>query len=240
MPGVVALLIVSYGYGVLFALALFFILISIIPVLPLRHEQTDFHFSWSEVKNITKRHKQFILSEILDNLGQDAQVIWTLFVFITGLTVLDIGVLGIITGLVGMAVTFVTGRLIDKWDKKKVMRLGAIVATIMWIISYIIAIYQPTPLMLYIVTALRGFAVGIFATSYGAIMFNRARSDDAQFLVLREVPTILGRVLLFVITLILISIGKFELSFTVVAILSLYFWFNNIDTLTEKTEASSN
>ena len=62
-------------------------------------------------------------------------------------------------------------------------------------------------------------------------MFNRARSLDAQFLVLREVPTIFGRVIVFVITLILLYINKFELAFLMVATISLYFWFNNLDVL---------
>src|SRR3989344_2792153 len=91
VPGIAALLIVAYGYNILFAIALAFILISIIPVLPLRHAQTDSQFNFSEIRSIIRKNKQFILPEILDNLGQDAQVLWTLFLFITSFTVLDIG-----------------------------------------------------------------------------------------------------------------------------------------------------
>ena len=176
------------------------------------------------------------MPEILDNLGQDAQVIWTLFLFITALTVLDIGTLGVLAGIVGMVVTHITGKLIDRWNKKSVVRFGAFATTIMWAASYVIAVSSPTPLMLYMVTVLRGFSLGIFASAYGAIMLNRARSADAQFLVLREVPTILGRVVLFIITLWLLSIDQFELAFLVVALLSMYFWFNNLDVLMKRSE----
>jgi hypothetical protein len=89
--------------------------------------------------------------------------------------------------------------------------------------------------MLYLVTALRGFALGIFASAYGAIMFNRARSSDAQFLVLREIPTIGGRVILFLFALYFISIDQVELTFLLVAALSTYFWFNNINKLTDRS-----
>lgn len=85
--------------------------------------------------------------------------------------------------------------------------------------------------MLYLITILRGLALGIFATSYGTIMLNRARTTDVQFLLLREIPTIFGRVLLFVATIALIAIGHIELTFLLVALLSLYFWFNNIEKL---------
>lgn len=236
VPGVAALLIISYGYNLLFAIALVFIVVSIIPVLPLRHEKASFKFNLSEIRSIIQRNKHFILPEILDNLGQDAQVIWTLFLIITSLTVLDIGALGVLAGLVGMTVTHVTGTLIDKWDKKAVVRFGAVATTIMWTLSYVVAMYSPTPVLLYIVTILRGFALGIFASAYGAIMLNRARSADAQFLVLREVPTILGRVVVFTITLFLLSINQFELAFLMVALISLYFWFNNLDNLIKQLE----
>lgn len=234
VPGVAALLIVLYGYPVLFVIALIFILISILPVLPLKKEKTDFKFDLLEMRTIVLANRKFILPEIFDNLGQDAQVIWTLFIFITALTVLDIGMLGIFAGIIGMVVTHFTGLLIDTWDKKAVVRVGAIATTVMWVVSYVVAVYAPTPLMLYAATVLRGFALGIFVTAYGAIMFNRARNADAQFLVLREIPTILGRVILFVLALVCIAVGQFELIFAIVALLSLYFWFNNLDVLIEK------
>jgi len=236
VPGIAALLIVAYGYNILFAIALAFILISIIPVLPLRHEKTDFQFNFSEIRSIIRKNKQFILPEILDNLGQDAQVLWTLFLFITSFTVLDIGLLGVLAGLVGMVVTHITGALIDKWNKKAIVRFGAIATTIMWTLSFLVAIYVPTPVLLYIVTVLRGFALGIFTSAYGAIMFNRARSNDAQFLVLREIPTIFGRVIVFTLTLVFLALNHFEPVFLMVAFLSIYFWFNNLDDLVRQPD----
>jgi MFS family permease len=141
--------------------------------------------------------------------------------------------LGVLSGLIGIVVTHFTGHLIDKWDKSRVIRFGAIFTTLTWLASYFIAVYYPTPFMLYLITALRGFAIGVFAMSYGAVMMNRARGLDAQFLVLREVPTILGRLTIFLLAILLISIDKFELIFLIVAILSTYFWFNNIKKLTK-------
>ncbi len=234
VPIIAAVLIVSYGYAFLFAIALMFILVSIISVLPLRSEKTDFQFKAQEIAKVVRVNRHFIIPEIIDNLGQDAQVIWILFIFITALSVVDIGILGVFVGIVGLAITHITGALIDTWDKKTVVRLGAAGTTVMWIASYLVAIWAPTPLLLYLVTVLRGFILGIFVAAYGAIMFNRARGADAQFLVLREVPTILGRIILFGTTLVLISIGQFELIFLVVAIISIYFWFNNLDSLTKQ------
>lgn len=236
IPGISALIIIHFGYDYLFYLAVFFIVLSIIPVLPLRHEKTDFHFKYEKIKHIVKGNKHFILPEILDNLSQDAGWMWTIYLFITTLTVLDIGLLGVLSGLVGMVVTHVTGSLIDKTDKKTVLRFGAVMTTILWIVSYFIVIYAPTPALLYIVTTLRGFVLGIFASAYGVIMFNRARSTDAQFIVLREIPTVFGRVIVFLMTLWFVSIGKFELTFLMVGLISLYFWFNNIDVLIKDDE----
>jgi MFS family permease len=234
VPGIAGFIIVAYGYNILFIIALVFLVLSIIPVLSLRHEKTDFKFSWSHIREVVRENKHFIVPEILDNLGQDAQVIWTLFLFITALSVFDIGILGVISSLVGIIVVHITGRLIDKSDKKKIVRFGAIATTITWLLSYLVSIYSPTPVLLYLVTTLRGFALGIFANAYGVIMFNRARKSDAQFIVLREIPTVFGRVIIFTITLVFVYIGRIELSFLMVAIISLYFWFNNLKVLTAK------
>ena len=237
VPGIAALLIVHYGYSILFIIAFIFILISILPVLPLKSETTNFQFSAPVVSRIIRANRKFILPEILDNLGQDAQVIWILFIFVTALTVLDIGMLGVLVGIIGMVITHITGALIDRWNIKAVMRFGAVGTTVMWIVSYLVAMYSPTPIMLYTATALRGLVLGIFVAAYSTVMFNRARGADAQFLVLREVPTILGRVVLFGITLALLSVGQFELIFLVVAFLSLYFWFNNFDSLVKLSKS---
>jgi len=234
IPGIAALLIVSYGYGVLFALAALFILLSLVPVLALHGESVSFEFSFPAIKKIVLDNKYFILPEILDNLGQDAQVIWSLFIFITGLSILDIGALGVLVGIVGMAVTHFTGQLIDRWNVRSLMRLGAVATTLLWFASYIVAIYSPTQFLLYLVTVLRGLALGVFASSYGTIMLNRARGADIQFLLLREIPTIFGRVFVFVATLGLIATGHAELTFLLVALLSVYFWFNNIEKLTSQ------
>lgn len=231
VPGIAALLIVLLGYPVLFSVAFGFIVISVFPVLSLRQEKTNFQFSWTAIKGIARRYKRFIIPEIFDNLGQDAQVIWSLFIFITALTILDIGALGVITGIVGMLVTYLTGISIDTRNKKAIMRFGAVATSVMWLASYAVATIAPAPAFLYTVTALRGFALGIFASAYGAVMLNRARSSDAQFLVLREIPTILGRVVVFLLAMFFVSIDRFELTFLVVAVLSFYFWFNDTDPL---------
>ncbi len=235
IPFIAALIIMNIGYPALFVIAFIFILISLIPVIALTSEKTNFNFNRISVMAIIKDNKHFILPEIFDNLGQDAGIIWSLFIFVTGLTILDLGLLGVISGVVGIVVTHFTGYLIDKWDKHKVIRFGAIFTTLSWLASYLIAIYYPTPSMLYLITALRGFAIGVFAMSYGAVMMNRARNHDSQFLVLREVPTILGRLIIFSLAILFIYIDKFELVFLLVALLSTYFWFNNIKRLTKST-----
>ena len=233
IPLASALIIVHYGYSVLFFVAFLFVLISLVPVIPMSQEKTHFEFSRKAMRDIALKNRNFILPEILDNLGQDAGVLWFLFIFVTGLTVLDLGILGVISSLAGIAITHLTGRFIDTRDKHKIIRFGAILTTLAWIASYMIAEYAPTPLLLYIVTTIRGFAIGIFSMSYGAVMFNRARrSHDAQFLVLREIPTILGRIIVFTLALILISLNNFELTFILVELLSAYFWFTNLKSLT--------
>ena len=234
VPGVAALTIVYAGYPVLFALAGVFIALSLVPVRTLASEATSFSFSLSAMRALIQKNKQFIVPEVIENLGQDAGVLWMLLIFITALTVLDIGALGVLVALAGMTITYVTGQLTDRWSTQSVMRIGAIATTLLWVVSYGIALYAPTPALLYAVTIIRGFALGVFVMAYQTVMFNRARSSDAQFLVLREVPTVAGRIILFLVALACIGSGHFELTFLFVALVSVYFWFVRTDRLMQQ------
>jgi hypothetical protein len=62
-------------------------------------------------------------------------------------------------------------------------------------------------------------------------MYNQARKDDAQFLVLREIPTVLGRLILFSIAILLHNHLPFI--FLSVGIIFIYFWFLDTKKLNE-------
>jgi hypothetical protein len=62
-------------------------------------------------------------------------------------------------------------------------------------------------------------------------MYNQARKDDAQFLVLREIPTVLGRLILFSIAILLYN--HLPLIFLSVGIIFIYFWFLDTRKLNE-------
>lgn len=232
IPAIAAFLIVSFGFNTLFIVALTCIICSIIPVLSMTEEKTYVNFSLGELSEIARKNKRFIIPEILDNVTGDAPVIWSLFIFITALTIIDLGILGVIAGLTGIVITYTTGKLIDNWSNKHIVRFGAGVTALTWFLSYIIAIYIPTPAFLYIITILRGFALGIFVSGYETLIINRIRGyKDAHMIVLREIPTVIGRAILFVLTLILISIGKIGVIFLIASIAPLYFLFTNLDIL---------
>ena len=139
IPGIAAMLIVSYGYGLLYGLAAIFILLSLLPVLSLQQEAVSFQFNFSKIKEIILDNKHFVLPEIFDNLGQDAQVIWSLFIFITALSILDMGALGVLIGVISMMVTHLTGQLIDRWSVKSLMRVGAVATTLLWLCPYVVS-----------------------------------------------------------------------------------------------------
>lgn len=158
-PLISAFIIINFGYNLLFVLALMFVMFSILPILSFSNEKTAFHFKLSRIKEIVSKNKHFIIPEILDNLGQDAQVVWSLFLVITALSVLDIGVLGVVSSLIGIIITHITGKFIDQSDKKKIVRFGAVATTITWLLSYLIVIYSPTPLLLYVIMMVLGFSL---------------------------------------------------------------------------------
>lgn len=230
-PLISALVITGLGYDFLFVASLLLSALAIIPVLRFIAMKTDFSFTNESFIKIYQENKAFVVPEILDNLAEDAIPVLAIFLFMAGLTVLDIGYLGVITGIAGIIASQLFAHLSDRVNRKGMFRFAAWLLTVSWVAVFLVLAFVATPVWLYIVSTIAGFATGLFANSYGSYMFNRARKYDAQFLVLREIPTITGRAILFVLALTFIHFGVAEYIFLVVAATCLYFCFYRLENL---------
>jgi MFS family permease len=222
-PIIGALIIAYFNFQVLFVTALLFVLLASIPLLPLRSEKTNFIFTWDSVKDIWSKNKRFFLPEIIDNFMEDAGVVLTIFIYIKLLSITQIGIIGTLTSIVAIIFTLTIGKLTDKWNKYKLLRIGAMFVTFAWVSNFLIGQFMPSAWLFYIATIILALSLKVFLVPYQSILFNSARKDDAQFLVLREVPNILGRLIMY--TLAIFLYDELPILFLIVGILFVYFWF---------------
>lgn len=232
-PLIGAIITSYFGFNALFVIAMALVVLAVIPVLPLHSEKTHFEFSIKRIKEIFKENKDFFLPEVIDNLAEDAGVIWSIFIYLKLASLLQIGIVGTISAVTAILFTLTIGNLTDKWNKHFLIKIGATLITLMWVINFAIGQYVPNKWLFYIATIGMTLSLKTFSIPYGSLMFNRARKDDAQFIVLREVPTILGRLILFALTALLSE--SLPILFLLVGILFIYFVFLNTKKLESKT-----
>ena len=222
-PLVGALIAMHYGFNILFSLAMFLLFFTFLPILSLKSEKTNFVFSKEKFKEIWQKNKQYFVPEIIDNLAEDAMALWTIFIFLQLASTIEVGIIGTITSVASLFFTLTLGHLTDKWNKHKLIKIGAILVSVVWFINFTIGEFFPNQYLFYIATIFATLSLKIFLVPYSSLMYNQARKDDAQFLVLREIPTVLGRLILFFIAILLHN--YLPLIFLFVGIIFIYFWF---------------
>lgn len=222
-PLIGAAIAVYFGFPILFAFAVILLALAVVPVLGLQSIKTDFKFTWSHAREIYQKNKRFFIPEVIDNLAEDAGVIWSIFVFIKLVSIAQIGIIGTLTALATVFFTLTIGKLTDKWNKQKLIRIGAILVSLMWVLNFFVGEYIPNQWLFYIASIGMALSLKVFIVPYSSVLFNRARKDDAQFIVMREIPTILGRLILYGLAMILHD--QLPYVFLFVAIVFVYFWF---------------
>jgi MFS family permease len=230
-PIVAAFVILQYGFSALFAIAIGIFIFSTLPLLPLESEKTNFIFTWKRAREIYSENKKFFIPEVIDNLAEDAMVFWSILVFLSLSSVFHVGAIASTVAVTSIIFTILLGNLTDNWSKHKLITIGAISLTLAWILNFFIGTYTTVPWIFYVGTIFVSLAMKTFLIPYGSLLYNRARKDDAQFLVLREIPTILGRQILFVIALLFHN--NLPIVFLIVGLLFTYFIFSNTRKLSQ-------
>lgn len=224
-PIIGAFIALQFGFVWLFVFAMILLLFTFVPVLPLKSEKTNFIFSWQKVKEIYRNNKKFFIPEVIDNLAEDAMALWSIFIFLELASTLQVGIIGTITGVASLFFTLTIGKLTDHWDKHKLIRIGAVLVSLIWFMNFAIGEFFPSKWLFYIATIFATLSLKVFLVPYSSLMYNQARKDDAQFIVLREIPTVLGRLVLFSIAIIFHK--NLPILFLLIGLIFTYFWFLN-------------
>lgn len=222
-PIIGAFIAIHFGFLSLFGLAMFLLLFTFVPVLPLKSEKTNFIFSWQKTREVWKNNKQYFIPEIIDNITEDAMVVFSIFIYLELMSTLQVGIIGTITSSAALIFTFTLGKLTDNWDKYKLLKIGAVLVTLTWFVNFAVGEFNPSQWPFYIATVLAALALKVFLVPYSSLLYNQARKDDAQFIILREVPVVLGRIILYGSALMLYN--NLPILFMIVGILFSYFWF---------------
>jgi hypothetical protein len=222
-PLIAAFLIPVIGFWPFFAVAVFGMVLSYIPLTGINDKDIRVSLDLSKAWQRLKRQKLLFVFEGLDNIIEEAEWFWSIYVFLLIGSLSAPGIVGSLQKVGGVAFTLLVGKY-AKTHAKKMIPIAAIALMSL----YALRLFINTPASAYIVAAVASFVMTLFLVSYFSTIYKTIKGDEeVEFVILREIPTVLGRMVVF--GTIFLTLTNLRLFFIMPFIftgllLTLYFW----------------
>jgi len=213
------LIALFFGFKALFVIVIIIFIVSILPVISSKPIKSGFSFDLKQGKKLYKKYPKYFWAEVADNFGEEADgIIWPIFIFISLSSVLSVGAVGTIVGLGSFLFTMFMGQLADKYKKEKLIIIGAFAFFLVWLARYFFA----GAAFYYFITIIAGFAMMLFLIPFQAMVYSASKRNTVdEFIVFREIPIAVGRIIFFSLAIILVS--NLKLLFPIIGLAYLYF-----------------
>jgi len=220
-PFLGGVIVYFFGFKPLFAATFIISFCSMLPLLLSPSLKDNYHFRPKKGLAFFKKHPKLILSEIFDNIGGETDgIIWPIFVYFTVKNVVSIGALGTLVAIGSALFTLYIGKQVNKKNEKFFIRIAVPLLMVNWFVRYAFS----NEILIYISTLLSGVFTVLLILPYTHLTFNKAKQDiNEDFFIIKEIPTVIGRLLIFVLALLFID--NIQSLFPLVGLSYLYFLF---------------
>ncbi len=209
----------KFGYNYLFLLSGAVHLIAAIPLFYLKNWQSKIRFQPEIIWRLFKKHRKFFFATMNYYLVAEAEgVILPIFVYLTFKNIISVGTIGAMAGGGAVLFTLLIGNFSDKYNKKKLLKLGAALMIIIWVLRY----FAVDEKVYYLLSILAGFFMILMAIPINAINYSIAKGENVdEFVVTREIMINVGRIIIY--SLALVMSAKINYSFLAAAGALIYF-----------------
>lgn len=220
-PIISAIILVHFGFKNLFVISAVFYFISAIPLFYL----PEFHYkeklNLDTFRKLLKKYPNYFIAEIFVNLKEDAEgKIWPLFIYLSFRDFLSIGYVGTISVVGGILFTLLVGKYTDKVDKRKLISLGAIILSFVWLARF----FATSQVLVYVLTLAATFFEPLVLIPIRSIVYSTAKREGAPtFILFREFANAIGRIALYIFAFIFITSIKYLFVFLAVILFGLSF-----------------
>jgi len=220
-PFVGGLIAFYFGFPKLFIVALIILGFSVLPIITTKAVITKFSFKLSQGKKLFKKYPKYFVAEVIDNFCEEADgIIWPIFIFLTFASIISVGTIGTLVGLGAFLFTVLIGKASDKYKKEHLIKAGAISLALVWLFRFGVS----GEISYYLSTLIGGFVMMLFLIPFHSRIYSLAkRNTTDEFLVFREVPVAIGRIIF--LSLALLMVNNLAFLFPIVGIAYLYFLF---------------
>jgi hypothetical protein len=222
-PLIAAILIPHFGFLPVFILGILGMIAAYFPLARLSRTDLTISLTFSNVMKKLKENKVLFTFEWLENIIEESDWFWAIYVFILIGSLSVPGIVDSMEAIGGALFTLVIGKYANKHGKQLIpwAAFGLIVVNILRIITN-------SQISAYAVTIAASFALSVFVVCYFSTLFKTIKDkNEDEFIILREIPTVMGRMVAFAGILLFMNNLRFffvlPIFFTVV-LMFLYIW----------------
>jgi MFS family permease len=211
-----------FGFKALFIVAGIIYLISIVPFLFVGHIPIEVKINFSRIIDYAHRYKKYFVAEFFLGISSEVEAyILPIFLFLTFSNILSIGFLATFLGLGSAIFTLLVGKYSSRIEKKKFLRTGAVVMIVIWVGRY----FSIDQVLFYILSILAGVLNALISVPFNSIFYINAKNNHVEdFIIFREIPISLGRIMLYSIGLLFVSQIKISFLISVIPYVFLLFF----------------
>ncbi|MCF7907061.1 MFS transporter [Patescibacteria group bacterium] len=224
-PLLAGLLLTQGSFEILFILAIAILMISVVPLKKLSHQEIKFDFSYKQTfkELFRKKYQRLRTAYFADGAqGLVGIIIWPIFIY----QLLDGQYLavGAVTALVVIGTVIcqlMVGGYTDKVPKKKMMKLGSLIYATGWMAKMFVA----TALQIFVAGTFHSLGYIAFRTPFDAFSYEKFTDHGSyvdEYTVLREISSNFGRAAMGLVLLALVAIVGLKVAFPMAAVFSLF------------------
>ena len=222
-PLIGAVLVPFIGFWPVFIITVSGLIVSYFPLAKVNNRELIVSLNFSKAWKRISQNKSLFLFEFFDNVLEESNWFWGVYVFIIIGSLSTPGIVGSLTAIGGALFTFIIGKYAKRHDKKIIP-----LASILLLFVFALMVIVKGPLYAYFITVVLSFIFTLFIVSYFSAIYKTIKGEgEEEFIILREIPTVLGRLIVFATIYLTISHLQYffimPMIFTVVLLL-FYIW----------------
>lgn len=192
-----------FGFKVLFVVSGVTYLASVLPLLFVGKIKVEARINLPTIISYCRRYKKYFGAEVLLNaIGEIEGWLLPIFIYLTFKNIMSIGIVSAFAGLGAVLFTLLVGKFSDKIDKKKILRVGALAMLFIWLARFV----AESQIQFYVLSILAGFFIVMITVPFTSIIYRNAKDSHVEdFVIFREIPVAIGRVLLYCFALLVVA-----------------------------------
>lgn len=192
-PLLSAAMVYFFGFWPTFAIAIIGSFLSYIPLASLSVSAIVIRFRFGDAWKALRRRKLIFFLEGFDNIIEESEWFWGIYAYLLIGSLVTPGIVGSLESLGAVLFTVFIGRLANKKDKAMV-----VIASVGIMMLSLSRMFVESQLAAYAVSLIASLLLTAFLVSYFSVVYRAVKGEsEEEFIILREIPTVIGRMIVF-------------------------------------------